>query len=216
MTTAFLIALVGVFFLSVILLRSRRPLLVLPAVAGDEDMKIVDGSFTPSEADGAEAEAKTYMRQKSAGNVDRARALGGQFALALRERFARLNDPAFTDENTLREHHQAVLFSYAVNRVIADLSPNSILAQTALNVFYKDLEDHTPVLAEHIRDMAAFSLYILCERSEVCVDEEIGKIYARLCGEEGSRQLMDEGNRCYRDYFDQCSRLHEQTQYVKA
>ncbi|MGI6404562.1 MAG: hypothetical protein ACOX0K_10240 [Oscillospiraceae bacterium] len=185
------------------------------AMAGDEDMKIAGDSFKPAPSDGGEAEAKVYLEQKSSGNVEKARSLGRQFALALRERVAEsLNDPAFQGELAVREHHKAVLYSYVINRVIADLSPNSILAQTALNVFYADLEQETPILADHVRDMAAYSLYILCERSETCVDDEIGRIYARLCGEENSPERMEEGNRCYREFYNLCSRLHQQTEYV--
>ncbi len=195
----------------------NRVLPGLLAVAGDEDMKIAGDSFRPAPSDAGEVEAKVYLEQKSSGNVEKARGLGRQFALALRERVAEsLNDPAFKGEAATQEHHKAVLYSYVINRVIADLSPNSILAQTALNVFYDDLEDETPVLADHVRDMAAYSLYILCERSETCVDDEIGRIYARLCGEENSLERIEEGNRCYREFYHLCSRLHQQTDYVQA
>jgi hypothetical protein len=198
-----------------LLAASNRALPCLLAMAGDEDMKIAGDSFKPAPPDAGEAEAKAYLEQKSSGNVEKARRLGSRFALALRERVSEnLNDPNFQGELAVREHHKAVLYSYVVNRVIADLSPNSILAQTALNVFYADLEAETPVLAEHVRDMAAYSLYILCERSETCVDDEIGRIYARLCGEEDNPRRVEEGNRCYREFYHLCSLLHQQTEYV--
>ncbi|HHY52351.1 MAG TPA: hypothetical protein GX499_03800 [Clostridiales bacterium] len=207
----------GLFFLAgmTLLAASNRALPCLLAMAGDEDMKIAGDSFKPAPPDAGEAEAKAYLEQKSSGNVEKARRLGSRFALALRERVSEnLNDPNFQGELAVREHHKAVLYSYVVNRVIADLSPNSILAQTALNVFYADLEAETPVLAEHVRDMAAYSLYILCERSETCVDDEIGRIYARLCGEEDNPRRVEEGNRCYREFYHLCSLLHQQTEYV--
>jgi hypothetical protein len=107
-----------------------------------------------------------------------------------------------------------VLFSYVVNRVIADISPNSIIAQTALNVFYSRVEETAPHLAEYMRDMAAFSLYILCKRSEHRDDDEIGTVFARTCEDEDNKALVQEGNRLYRSFYEQCVRLHEQAGYI--
>lgn len=228
-----LVILMGTGIILWTLVEGTRKNLTL-AVTGDEDMKIVEGSFTrPSgkeELSEAEAVAKAYMEQKSAGNVEKARALGRQYADTLRmestdllglekERKATEGEGNLpfakeTSDQLLRAHHRTVLFSYAVNRAIADLSPNSILAQTALNVFYDDLESKDPALAAHVRDMAAFSLYILCDRSENCLEDEIGNIYARLCGGEGQPELVEEGDSCFRRYYELCAHLHQQTQYV--
>ncbi len=181
---------------------------------GDEDMKIAGGLSAPGPAEElseAEQSALAYMRQKEAGNVDRARELGRKFADALADETAR----ARPDAEPLRVHHRVVLFSYIVNRVITELSPNSIIAQTALNIFYDRLEERSAELAEDVRDMAAFSLYILCERSGANAEDEIGRIYARLCGHEDETAFVDEGNALYRRCYDLCGEMHARTEYVE-
>lgn len=185
---------------------------------GDEDMKIAADHFSAPREDAfdAEAAAKAYLRQKSLGNVDKARALGQRFAATLAESAGDLYREDLKDTPMLiKAHHRVVLFSYTVNKVIADLSPNSILAQTTLNVFYDELETNASELASHIRDMAAFSLYMLCDRSDGNTPEAIGRVYAQLCGEEDNPRLALEGSNLYHQYYQACAALCGQTEYAR-
>jgi len=189
------------------------------AMAGDEDMKIVTGGFhgfhKDEELENAEAEveANAYMRHKNNGNIEKARALGRQFAAELCGLAKTISEPQSCDDALMRLHNKLLLFYYVINRVISDLSLNSILAQTTLNVFYAELESTAPELYGHVRDMAAFSFYILCERSETCNEYEIGKVYARLCGGKDQISVSREGVRLYREYYSVCSGLYEQEEY---
>ncbi|MDR2908358.1 MAG: hypothetical protein LBU86_00540 [Oscillospiraceae bacterium] len=206
-------AFLGLAGLAAIRLKAQGSL-IFAAAGEDEDIKIA-GSFTRepdiSEADAA---ARAYLKQKSAGNVDRARGLGQAFAGLLREWSEELlsSDPQGLER--LRAHHKILMLSYVVNKTISGLSPNSIVAQTALNVFYDTIEEETPELNPHVRDMAGFSLYILCERSEGRMEDEAGGIFAQLCGKEADRELIEEGNALYRDYYKACKSLHEMTEYL--
>lgn len=190
------------------------PKLLLAVVVGDEDIKIASGSFSsaPALEDSAEVAAKEFLRQKDAGNIDKARQLGKLFADSM---FDFGHGPLFqtTPERTQRElHHQLLLYAYVVNRVIAEQSPNSILAQTTLNVFYSEIEAASPELHAHVSDMAAFSLYILCERKnrEDCY---IGKIYAGLCDFGDRQDIIDQGNRFYCDAYNFCTEMMRRTDY---
>lgn len=196
---------------------TTKPQLLLAVVGDDDaDMKIVPESFSPAPAeteDGAEVEA--FLRQKSVGNVARARELGQQYAELLMQETQENFEP--WPENmadSLRAHHRLLMLSYVVNRVVAELSPNSILAHTALNVFYSTVEARAPQLDKYIRDMASYSLYVLCERSESCTPEQIGKIFARLCADKGNEALALEGQAHYRAYYDACSKLHHNAGYA--
>jgi len=173
------------------------------AVTGDEDIKIATpGSFSKSRPaeDVSELEAQQFLRLKNDGSIDKARQLGAKYATILLEK----NEAAAGDQDPLCCHQRLVLYSYVVNRAISDLSPNSLLAQTSLNVFYDELEEGSPELYRHVSDMAAFSLYILCERSNSRSEDEIGEVYARLCGSEGDRTVIDEGNALYRGFYERC------------
>ena len=189
------------------------------AVAGeDADMKIAPKSFSsaPKDDAGATDEAEEYLRQKSVGNIERARALGERYAaLVMAEANKNLSRRPAELAEELRTHHRLLLLTYVVNRAVAELSPNSILAQTTLNIFYSELEKRAPqLLSKYIQDMGSYSLYVLCERSHRSSEDEIGKIYARLCADKDNPLLIGEGNRHYREYYAACKELHDQTQYL--
>ncbi|MCL2579901.1 MAG: hypothetical protein FWE32_07690 [Oscillospiraceae bacterium] len=197
---------------------------LLLAASGDEDadMKIAPGSGgsirdTEPAAEEAEAEAQNYLRQKSSGNIDLARALGSSYAaLVMAEAKDKFDPWPEGMAEALQAHHALLLFSYVINRVVADLSHNSILAQTTLNVFYCEIETKAPGLDKYIRDMASYSLYILCERSSQCPTDQVGKIFARLCGDKDNERLIARGHTLFADYYARCKQLHEQTRYAQV
>jgi len=199
---------------------ARKNLLLCATADGDADMKIAPDHFSSSQRDylsEAEAEALDYLRQKNSGNIDLARTLGEQFAaLLIHEAQENFEPWPQGMANSLRAHHRLLLFSYVVNRVVAELSPDSILAHTTTSAFYSEVEQKAPQLDRYIRDMASYSLYILCERSASCSESEVGKIYARLCGDKDNARLIDEGGHYYRAYHQACSDLHKQTQYAQV
>ena len=216
MITALSAALLATFAVIV-----REKPLFLAAVAGgeDADMKIAPESFshTAKSEDNAEVEARDYLLQKNAGNISLARALGEQYAALLMQE-AKTNFDPWPEgmAESLLAHHRLLLFSFVVNRVVAELSPNSILAHTTLNVFYNEIEEKAPQLDANIRDMASYSLYILCERSEGCTKDQVGKIFARLCADKDNERLIAQGQQYYHAYYDACSRLHRETKYVQV
>ncbi len=173
----------------------------------DEDIKIAPKTFKPNRPplDSGEEAARQFLEQKELGNIEKARELGASFAQAV----INLEDGPVAErgkKRTQRElHNQIVLYSYIVNRVIADHSPNSIVAQSCLGVFYKTVEAASAELFSHISDMAAFSLYVLCERSKNRTDDEIGVIYAELCDFDGREEIIAEGNAFYRRIYAYCA-----------
>jgi hypothetical protein len=168
----------------------------------DDDIKIAPETFKagPAPVDYGEEAARQFLEQKQLGNIDRARELGRAYAGDVIE--LENGDSGRTQREL---HHQLVLFSYIVNRVIAERSPNSIVAQSCLNMFYKSIETASEELYRHVSDMAAYSLYMLCERSRNRSDSEIGVIYAELCDFEGNEEIISEGNAFYRREYENCA-----------
>jgi len=195
-----------------------KGLLFATTAGEDADVKIAPGSFSGGQREEADAlrEAEDYLRQKSVGNIELARGLGERYAALLTRKVSENFDPWPTElADSLRAHHRLLLLTYVVNRAVAELSPNSILAQTTLNVFYNELDEKAPQLDKYIRDMASYSLYVLCERSGSCPDDEIGRIYARLCADKDNPSLIDEGNKWYAKYYNACVELYEGARYVR-
>ena len=196
-----------------------RATLVLVSTGDDDDMKIAPESFSPGWVDetGADSEAEDFLRQKSAGNIRLARELGERYANLLMAQVSKNFDPWPTDfAGELQAHHRLLLLTYLVNRVASELSPSPILAQTTINVFYQSLEEQAPQLDKYIRDMASYSLYMLHERSQSGAEDEIGKIFARLCADKDNPELIERGNRYFREYYNLCKDLHNQTQYAQV
>ena len=220
--TPFVLSVLCAGLASLMLGAAKKNSLLLAALGGeDADMKIAPEHFSSAgkseDSSEAEVEARDYLSQKSVGNISLARDLGERYA-ALLMREAKTNFDPWPEglADSLRAHHRLLLLSYVVSRVVTDFSPNSILAHTTLNVFYSELEEKAPQLDKYIRDMASYSLYVLCERSETCSSGEIGKIYARLCGDKDNISLISEGERYYHTYYDICSQLHKQTNYAQV
>lgn len=183
----------------------------------DEDIKIAPGSFTGIHAlsDSGEEAARQFLEQKECGNIDKARALGKAYADAI----IHIETGPVAESGkprTQRElHQQLLLYSYTVNRVIAEQSPNSIVAQACLNVFYSRIEEASQELHKHVSDMAAFSLYVLCERSRNRTDDDIGAIYAQLCDFAGKREVIDEANAFYRRVYEFCGEKLAAIDFIK-
>ena len=217
MTSHVIVALVALWMFLTLSAGTPWKSLMLAATGEDADMKIAPENFSagPLEETGLQDEAEDYLRQKSAGNIELARSLGERYADLLIAYAGKNFDPWPTElAGGLQAHHRLLLLTYVVNRAVAELSPNSILAQTTLNVFYSELEEKAPQLDKYIRDMASYSLYVLCERSQSCSDDEIGRIYARLCADKDNPALIDEGSRHYREFYSTCKELHRQARYV--
>lgn len=174
----------------------------------DEDIKIADGKFSHNlkKEDSSEAAAAEYMEQKQLGNIDRAEKIGDMFAQTL------INSDFPLDKieqlpTECEKKNTMLLYSYVVNRVIREYVPNSLIGQKALNVFYEKIEKADFEISKHIADMAAFSLYMLCERSNTRDSAEIGRIYADLCDFEHDLDKIRQGNEFYAKAYDYCVEL---------
>lgn len=195
--------------------RRQFPTGVMLAAAGDdEDIKIAGDRFPKPSVDASELAAREFLRQKESGNVDRARELGKLFARAVLGVESGPLAGEMSGKPMQVQHHLYLLYTYVVNRVIAEYSPNSILAQTSLNVYYSEIEGASPALHTHVSDMAAFSLYILCERSKNRTDDEIGRIFAELCGLDNQAELREYGNQLFRKFYDACAEKIKQVPYT--
>ncbi len=150
----------------------------------DSDMKIAPDR--PSELfDLSEGAASAFVREKSNGNMEKARLLGQSLAQELGKERGGLpyfGVGIFDDDRSLSQRR--LLYTYIVSRVIEDTAPNSIVAQSALSAFYDQIQRETPEYYAAVTDSAALSLYILAGRSEPDDYNALGRTFAQLCGRE--------------------------------
>ncbi len=166
------------------------------APAEDEDVKIFAGSGSCNafaEDDGA----AEFVRERDNGNLDKARQLG----CALAGQLGRLWRPG---DSGLRLDQKKVLFAYAVARVAEQQCAGSVLRQAVVGEFQREVCARRPRDGSIIQDSAAFTKYLLAERSGT---EALGQVFAELCGARGSTRLQGRGAALYRRYAGICTGL---------
>jgi len=186
--------------------QSRAEGCLVFAMAEDGDMKIApdfSARRSRSAEDAAEEGAAEFIKNRESGNIEKARALGRELALALMT-----VDPAleeFSSNEGLATQAKA-LFSYTVNCAVEGCSPNSIIAHTALSTFYASVSEESPAISDRINDSAVVSQYILAgtSRGRGSVGE-IGQVFAKLCLYEGNDRYIALGEALYEKYLKQSS-----------
>ena len=176
-------------------------------VFDDSDMKIVPDD--PSEVfDTGEGAANSFAREKATGNMEKAKCLGQDFAAEItagEKGIVWFGCGEYDDELTIAQRQ--VMFAYIINKVIEDMAPNSIVAQSALSSFYETVQSALPEVYERITDSAAFSMYILSDRAAPDDPCAIGRVFARLCG-HGKEALFERYGCELAEYFTMyCTQL---------
>lgn len=181
----------------------------------DSDMKIVPDD--PSEIfDTSEGAANAFVREKTNGNIDKAHTLGLQLAAELtadHKGITLFGVGAFDDENTLLQ--RKVMYAYVVNRVIEEIAPNSVVAQSAISSFYNTVCDEAPNVYALITDAAAFSMYTLSVRSSPGDACAIGKVFAQLCNRKDDEIFVKYGCELEEYFTMYCTQLALKMQMIR-
>lgn len=181
----------------------------------DEDVKIAPEDLSKlfeKENPVADDNIDLFIRQRGNGNTERARALGGRFVEDLLD--CVWTKPPETVEPALFELEMRLLFAYAIHRIIEDYSPNSIVAHTALSSVYERLEDADPGLFSAINDNPAFSLYLYLHRSGEENTQNVGLLFAELCGKAGDTDCAAIGEGAYARFLSACAQKMLSAGYV--
>lgn len=179
----------------------------------DSDIKIMPDK--PSAIfDSAEGAANAFLRETHNGNMEKAKVLGGQLAaeLSVNRDGANLFG-ADSDKNMTFQ--RKVLYCYLVTRVVEDLSPNSMVAQSALAAFQDALQKDEPDIYDYIMNPTVFSQYILAARNVVEDTAAIGRVYAHLCGKADDELLARHGSELTKYFTMYCTELLMRIQMVR-
>ena len=178
----------------------------------DSDIKIAGQE--PSEEVSDSMVAQEYLTQRENGNIERARQLGRTLAIELFGCDEILNLGYDRSETPLVLAQRRVLFSFVAGRAIDELTPNSILADTAVSAFYDVVKEHPSIYAE-INDAAAISLYMLTSRAPGLEPNAVGRVFAKLCGREGSRLYGKMGSGLCLFYYDSIKKAIQQADFIR-
>lgn len=181
----------------------------------DSDMKIAPDRISEV-FDMSEGAANAFVREKSNGNMDKARKLGQQFAaelIAPSKGATLFGVGAFDNDSTMAQ--RKVLFAYVVNRVVEDMAPNSIVAQSILSSFYESVRQQSEKLYDLINDTAAFSLYILSHRSTPEKSEAVGRVFAQLCNKEEDPVFIRYGAELTDYFMMYCTQIMLRMQLIR-
>jgi hypothetical protein len=192
----------------------------LALITDDSDIKIAPQN--PSEAlrpssENERRDIDEYVRQRDIGNIALAHSLGERLKNDLPQCVQAQMKHIKGVERGLCQQQLTILFAYAVNRAIKELSPNEAVAQTALSGFYEGVLQDDADSYKSINESGAFSMYIYVGRQSDSRAEDIaiGEVFAGLCGASHSGEMCEQGAAIFRRYFDHSQKRINETDYQK-
>ncbi|MDD2362194.1 MAG: hypothetical protein PHH84_04460 [Oscillospiraceae bacterium] len=180
-------------------------------ITDDGDMKIAGDDFVQAqESDDSEATAKLLNEEKANGNLSRARRLGAILA----EDVAAVEGDCPADV-TQYMTQKRILMAFAVEVGLETYLPNSLLSQTAQNIFYETMRNTAPAFFEDLQGSGAFSFYFLCVRDGRNVERCVGETFATLCSRPGDKKLSKQGEDLYIHCNEQVKSFAQSMEFVR-
>ncbi|MDD3693698.1 MAG: hypothetical protein PHX02_07355 [Oscillospiraceae bacterium] len=166
----------------------------------DSDMKIASDDFKKTQqiVDDTEQMANLLKREKSNGNLARARRLGAVMA----EDVASIEgeNPAC---DTAHMTQRRILLAFAVEIGLNTVLPNKLLSETAQSIFYDTLRTTASTFYDDLQKSGAFSFYYLCVREAEEVEKCVGETFATLCGCPGDKKIAKMGTDLFTHFINQ-------------
>lgn len=172
----------------------------------DDDIKIAPNDLSKlfeKENPVADDNIELYLRQRSLGNIARARKLGSQYVADMLD-CVWTKAPEGTDPEVF-DTQLKILFAYSVHRIVEDYSENHIVANTAIESFHSRLEQEDPAVFNSLCDQAAFSMYLYAHRSGHENAQSIGEVFASLCGAKNDESCILLGESAYARFTGACA-----------
>lgn len=176
----------------------------------DSDMKIASDDFKTHETiDDTEQTTMLLKREKSNGNLARARRLGALMA----------EDVSSIDgENpvcdTAHMTQRRILLAFAVEIGLNTVLPNKLLSETAQSIFYDTLRTTASTFYDDLQKSGAFSFYFLCVREAEEVEKCVGETFATLCGFAGDKKIAKMGTDLFNRFINQVSTFAQAMGFV--
>ncbi|ADU28231.1 hypothetical protein [Ethanoligenens harbinense] len=164
----------------------------------DSDIKIAGQERRNQPEEEALRAAEELEHRRRNGDLERARALGGELA-----RQVMAEDIAAYCAGSVagRVHlHCRLVLSCAVYDELAARLPGKVLADVARSAFNETLEGEYPNFYKQMTTSGAQSFYTLSLRGADDPADELGRTFARLTDREGNDAAARDGARLYRTF----------------
>lgn len=183
--------------------------------AGDSDIKIAGEENDPDETAGNSEEldelAGLIKAEHDNGNIERSKRLAVQLVETV------FSHDIFThgleDQELLLQIR--LLITFTVDVCLENGLPNAIDAQSAQNLFYEQISLRDHAFYDEIQTSGAFSMYLLCTRSEVSNSTSIGKEFAALCKKATDAEYTRLGKSIFEYYLKLCADKIREANFVK-
>ncbi|SDN76817.1 hypothetical protein [Acetanaerobacterium elongatum] len=193
----------------------RRFKLAVVEDTGDSDIKIAGEENEPDEAAGNSEEldelAGIIKAEHDNGNIERSKRLAVQLVETV------FSHDIFThglkDQELLLQIR--LLITFTVDVCLENGLPNAIDAQSAQNLFYEQISLRDREFYDEIQTSGAFSMYLLCTRSEVSNSTSIGKEFAALCKKANDTEYTHLGKSIFEYYLKLCADKIREANFVK-
>ncbi len=171
----------------------------------DRDIKL----FYPSDDKKSSSEkdilaiAEILDNQRSNGNLLLARKLGEHLASVKPENAGELDgidlEKEGIDVDKLPSevlYEVRVLMIFTAQIALHSVLP-SVLSTEAVNIMYNQMRDQSEAFYDNVMDGTSFSFYYLAIRKGVNIEENVGKNFAMLCGDEDEEDFIELGKKVY-------------------
>lgn len=158
-----------------------------------EDVKI----YTSEEKDDSSdlsVVLEMMKEHRANGNIDKAKALGKRLA-NIEIKFEDLVSPKFLKSDIM--YQIKVLFVFAAEANLQMLVSSPLLATTAINAMYDEIQTKSSGFYENISDGVAFTFYYASVKDGGDIAKNVGESFAMLCSVEDNESFIETGKMLY-------------------
>lgn len=159
----------------------------------DKDIKVFHPSERRSEAVDVLKAAQELNAQRANGNLTKARRLGTEISSLTPDDIKAFGTTQAEKIPSNVLYQSRVLMLFAAQLTLHTLLPQS-LSSEAVNSMYDHLSEG---FYDNVMEGTSFSFYYLAVRKSFNIEENIGKSFAMLCGDEDSDEYAEIGRRIY-------------------
>lgn len=128
------------------------------------------------------------------GNIDKAKALGQKLS-NIDIKFEELVSPKFLKSDII--YQIKVLFVFAAEANLQMLISSPLLATTAINAMYDEIQKQSSGFYENISDGVAFTFYYASVKDGGDIAKNVGESFAMLCSVEDNESFIETGKMLY-------------------
>ncbi len=191
--------------------QKRGRTLAFAAMGDDNDIKIAgEAPKQTGFSEELERLAALAKTEHDNGNIQRAKRLA-----------VTLVDTVFTHDiftDKIEDEHLRLqirlLITFTFDICMDNGLPNQIIAQTAQNLYYEQINLRKRAFYDEIQTSGAFSMYLLCTRSESANSTTIGEEFATLCGKDRDGEYIKLGRDIFEYYLKLCADKIKAAEFV--